>query len=115
MKLDEEGIAEKIIEEFNKNHSSDLSEDDYASRAVKMLLDVTDMQEIINVTIGIPDALDFSKTKGINYPKNNFYKKWNAKLNVVLTEYSEKYKKQVEKYNADLIENQLISHYFIIQ
>jgi DNA-binding CsgD family transcriptional regulator len=105
VKLDEEGIAVQIIDEFNKNRDPNISDDEYASRAVKMLMEVTNMQDVIDITKEIPDALDFSNAKDINYPKMDFNRKWKAKLDVVSSDYDDKYIEQVESYNADLIQH----------
>ena len=105
VKLDEEGIAAQIIDEFNKNRDPNISDDEYVSRAVKMLMEVTNMQDIIDITKEIPDALDFSNAKNMNYPKMDFNRKWKAKLDLVSSDYDDKFNEQVESYNADLIQH----------
>ena len=104
VKLDEEGIAVQIIDEFNKNRNPNISDDDYASRAVKMIMEVSNMQDVIKITKQIPDALDFNENKITNYPKINFNRKWNAKLRVEQWDADGENNIKAEGYNVDMKE-----------
>ena len=78
--LEDEGVDKKIVAKFLSTKRKDMSVDDYVKSAVKKLHELYKLKAIIDMEKDLPAASDFNNSKGINYPRQNFKRKWKHDL-----------------------------------